>query len=316
MRQELRLERINLQVRNDADGKIRLDRFLTDQLQDVSRSRVQSLIEEGHVTLNGAPAEAKTKVRPGDLIEVQIPPPQEILLEAQPLPLSVLYEDDELIVIDKEAGMCVHPAPGNADQTVVNALLHHCEGRLARRGGEKRLGIVHRLDMDTSGCLVAAKTDRAHEALQRVFSGREARKEYVCVTQGRVKEDRGSIEDYLGRNPGDRKKMAVVSESRGRFAHTDWEVGRRGPDFTVVRCRIHTGRTHQIRVHMAYELGHPILGDPIYGKGTLKRSDASRLFLHAWRLAFQHPVSGKEMAFEAPLPRGFAPFLEPGSGVR
>jgi len=311
MSQEIPPESSTLQVACECEGKIRLDRFLTDHVPDLSRAQLQKLIRDGAVTVNGSTAPAKIRVNQGDRIAVQLPEPDPGSTGPQPqaLPLRVLWEDEHLLVIDKEEGACVHPGAGVKEGTVVNALLHHCGGKLSYRGGPDRPGIVHRLDKDTSGCLVAAKTDPAHEALQRSFARREVRKEYLCVARDRVRQDAGTIENHLGRNPGNRKKIAVVPAPAGKFARTDWRVLARGEDFSVVQCRIATGRTHQIRVHLAYTLGHPILGDVIYGRGTLQRPDASRLMLHAWRMGLEHPVTGEFLRLEAPLPACFERFL-------
>lgn len=280
----------------------RLDRFLAHEMPEYSRSRIQAWIKEGRVRINQSPAKAKSQLEIGDEVSITVPVETSSAIEAEEIPLTILYEDDHLLVVNKEEGMVVHPGAGVTDGTLVHALLAHCEGRLSTMGGMDRQGIVHRLDKDTSGCLVAAKDDATHEALSAAFAGRDVRKEYLCFVAGHVKSDSGTLENFIGRNPGNRQKMAIVEERIGKRAHTDWQILGRGPDYSAVLCRIHTGRTHQIRVHMAYGLGHPILGDVIYGKGTLKHLGASRLMLHAWRLSFNHPATAEELHFEAPLP--------------
>lgn len=306
-------EPIVLQVEETDSERARLDLFLASKLPELSRSRIQGLIKSGNVAVNQQLPKAKQPVQPGDAIEVEIPPPKPLEAQPEAISLEILHEDEDLIVIDKAAGMVVHPGPGNPDGTVVNALLHHCQGQLSGIGGVERPGIVHRLDKDTSGCLVVAKSDAAHRGLVEAFAGRDVRKEYLCLLAGQVREPKGRIETFIGRNPGNRQKMGVVDERHGKQAITEYEVIGEGSDATLVRCRIFTGRTHQIRVHMAYEVGNAIVGDPIYGKGTLKRPDATRLMLHAWRLGFEHPVSGKAMEFEAVRPPEFDRVVEIGA---
>jgi len=308
MDSDIHPERIVLQVERGPGEGDRLDRYLAARLPDWSRSRLQGLAKDGRIRVNGRPASPKHSVRAGDEVEILLPPPPSDDLIAEEHALVVLFEDEHLIVVDKPAGLCVHPGAGIATGTLVHALLHHCQGRLSRIGDADRPGIVHRLDKDTSGCLVAAKTDEAHRSLALAFAERETRKEYLCVVAGTVPEDAGRIEDRIGRNPGNRQKMAVVPSPGGKPAVTDWEVWAREAGTSLVRCRIHTGRTHQIRVHMAYELGHAILGDVLYGRGTLRVPGAERLLLHAWRLGFAHPVSGEALLFESEVPEPFVRF--------
>ncbi len=307
-------EKISLKVA-EKDGHLeRLDRFLTAQLPEFSRSRIQAWIRQGSVSVNQTVAKARTQLMICDEVSMEIPKERATeTLEPEPIPLSVLYEDDFLLVIDKAEGMVVHPGSGVDSGTLVNALLSHCEGRLSTLGGEDRPGIVHRLDKDTSGCLVAAKDNETHAALSAAFAAREVHKDYLCFVAGSLKRDSGSLQNFIGRNPGNRQKMAIVEEHQGKPAHTDYAVLGRSAATTAVHCRIHTGRTHQIRVHMAYGLGHPILGDVIYGRRTLKHRDAHRLMLHAWKLAFSHPRTGETLALVSPLPESMERLLtDPG----
>ena len=291
----------------------RLDRFLARASSDLSRSRLQSLIKSGHVEVN---AEVVKKPRhslaSGDRIRIEIPPPDSVELLPEDIPLSVLFEDDYLIVVDKPAGLVVHPGAGNAGGTLVNALLYHCGGQLSRAGDSDRPGIVHRLDKETSGCLVAAKNDDAYLDLVRQFSGREVGKTYRCVVQGVPDPPEGHIENRIGRHPVSRQRMAVLEEPAGKLAITDYEVLNSASDgsWSAIRCEIHTGRTHQIRVHMKETLKSPILGDEIYAQPKRQLVKTSRMLLHAWKLAFENPATGERIAFESTLPEPFDPFTE------
>jgi 23S rRNA pseudouridine1911/1915/1917 synthase len=278
---------------------LRLDQFLAASVPALSRVRIQDLIKTGHVTLNGLATKPGARLRAGDAISLTEPPAVPVDTTAEAIALDVLFEDDDLIVINKPAGMVVHPAAGNWSGTLVNALLHHCPV-LSGIGGEQRPGIVHRLDKETSGCLVAAKNDAAHQALARQFAGREVTKIYLALVAGKLARKSGDIETHIGRHPVQRKKMTVVPEGRGRAAKTSYRVLRELADGTLVACTLHTGRTHQIRVHLKH-LGHPILGDEVYGK----RGRFSRQMLHAWRLGFAHPRNGERMNFESPIPPDF-----------
>lgn len=293
----------------------RLDRLLLARHPDFSRSRIEGLIKAGFVTVNGAVAgKAGMKVSDDDEIEVEIPPPVPAVPEPEDIPLSVVFEDDDLLVVDKPPGMVVHPAPGHFTGTLVNALLHHCPD-LSGIGGVARPGIVHRLDRDTSGLIAVAKSQRAMDALTRAFAMRSGvEKTYLAVVHGRPRLDSGRIENFIGRHPVDRKRMAVV-EKGGKLAITNWRVlpwtRPDGPQTSLVSCRIETGRTHQIRVHMA-GLGCPVIGDATYGKGALdRRLDPvpPRQMLHAWRLKLRHPAGGEELSFEAPLPEDFRRYV-------
>ena len=277
----------------DAPGE-RLDVFLARRQPDLSRAHAQRLIGEGRVRINGAAAKASRRLEAGEQVEVEIPPAAPVSLEAQPIPLAVVYEDEDLIVIDKPAGMPVHPGPGHERSTLVNAVLARCPD-LAGIEGSLRPGIVHRLDKDTSGLLIVAKNDRAQTGLAAQMAARTTRKEYLALVQGRPPPS-GTIDAPIGRHPGQRKHMAIVAE--GRPARTHFRtLGAVGPD-ALVLARLETGRTHQIRVHFA-GIGHPVVGDPVYGK----RSDlVARQFLHAWRLGFTHPRTGEWIQLEAPPP--------------
>lgn len=276
---------------------LRIDQFVATHRPTLSRARVQALLKSGHITLNGAEAKASARLRAGDLVRVAEPPPVSAEIEAQDIPLEVLFEDGDFIVINKPAGLVVHPAAGNRDGTLVNALLHHCR-ELSGVGGVERPGIVHRLDKDTTGCLVAAKNDMAHRSLVRQFSGRSVSKIYLALVSGRLGRQSGEVNAPIGRHPVHRKKMAVVE--RGRPAQTGWRVLRELPSGSLVECTLHTGRTHQIRVHLKH-LGHPLLGDEVYGK----RGNFPRQMLHAWKLAFAHPRTGELLSFQSPIPPDF-----------
>ena len=278
----------------------RLDRFLQSESPGHSRAFLQKLIEQGCVLVNGKPGKPSYKVRAGDRIAVEIPPPRPLEARPEDIPLDVLYEDDDLIVINKPAGLVVHPAAGNHEHTLVNALLHHCRGQLAGIGGVERPGIVHRLDKGTSGCLVVAKTDLAHQSLVAQFKARAVKKIYRAVCWGKFERASGRVETMIGRNTRDRKKMSARAP-RGRPAVTDYRVLRSFPDFALVELTLHTGRTHQIRVHMAH-IGHPIVGDATYGRARKTDISVARPLLHAYKLGFTHPQSEQFMEFEAPAP--------------
>jgi 23S rRNA pseudouridine1911/1915/1917 synthase len=280
---------------------VRLDHFLSSEIPNLSRSRIQNLIKAGCVLLNGQPAKTGAKLKSGDQLEFNEPPVVPDTNQAEEIPLTILFEDDDLIVINKSAGMVVHPAAGNREHTLVNALLYHCQS-LSGIGGEQRPGIVHRLDKDTSGCLVVAKNDATHQNLSRQFAGRSVLKIYLALAAGILKRKSGLIESAIGRHPVHRKKMAVVEPSRGRSAKTEYRVLKEFDRCTLLECRLHTGRTHQIRVHLKH-LGHPLLGDALYGS---KPTPAfPRQMLHAWKLGFHHPRTEQWMEFETKLPEDF-----------
>src|SRR5215471_20915392 len=276
--------------------RMRLDLFLVKALPELSRSRIQQLIRAGFVRVGGAKMRPHQSVRSGDKIEVTEPPPEKIQTEPEAIPLTIVYEDDDLIVINKAAGMTVHPGAGQRKHTLVNALLHHCS-KLSGIGGKERPGIVHRLDKETSGCLVAAKNDVAHRELSKQFSVRTVEKIYLALVAGKLRKQAGVIEIKIGRHPVHRQRMSV-SSSRGRAAKTEYRVLRSSEQTSLVECKLHSGRTHQIRVHL-HHLGHPVLGDKIYAPRLAK--DFPRQMLHAWKLGFRHPRTGEWNNFEAPL---------------
>ncbi len=286
-------------VANETAGQ-RLDQFLRRELPEHSRAFLQKLIEQGHIVVNGGAAKASYKVRSGDRVTVEVPPPRPLETLPEEIALDVLFEDDDLIVVNKPAGLVVHPAAGNYEHTLVNALLHHCRGALAGIGGVERPGIVHRLDKGTSGCIVVAKTDLAHKALVAQFKSREVKKIYRAVCWGIFARPSGRIETVIGRSERDRKKMST-NVSRGRPAVTDYRVLKQFADFALVELHIHTGRTHQIRVHMAH-IGHPVVGDATYGRARRMDISVARPLLHAYKLSFTHPRSQKLMEFTAPVP--------------
>ncbi len=276
----------------------RLDVFVARRLPELTRSRVRRLIDEGLVTVDGRlPAKAGVKLEVGQPVQVTLPVPQPIDLKPEPIPLRIVYEDDDLLVVDKPAGLPVHPSAGHAQHTLVNAVLAHCPG-LSGLGGEGRPGIVHRLDKDTSGLIIVAKNDAAHVSLARQLKERRVEKTYLALVEGRLRPVEGVIEAPVGRHPRDRKRMAVVE--RGREARTRYRVLREVDGRSLVEVRPETGRTHQIRVHFA-AIGHPLAGDPLYGRGSARPRSLKRQFLHAQRLAFAHPRTGERLELEAPL---------------
>ena len=283
------------------DAQLRLDRFLAKQLPDYSRSRLQQLIRTGFVLLNGATTRPRQLVRSGDKVELTEPPLEKIESQPEPIPLEILFEDNDLIVINKPAGLVVHPGAGHRQHTLVNALLSHCT-TLSGIGGKERPGIVHRLDKETSGCLVVAKNDEAHRELSRQFAERVVEKTYLALVAGKLRKRSGVIEEKIGRHPVHRQRMSVCS-SRGRPAKTEYRVVRSGNQASLVECRLHSGRTHQVRVHL-HHLGHPVLGDKVYATRAAK--DFPRQMLHAWKLGFRHPGTGDWKSLEASLPDDFA----------
>jgi 23S rRNA pseudouridine1911/1915/1917 synthase len=280
--------------------------FVCENISDISRSFAQKLIENGCVTLNGKPVKKNHKVSPGQEFTVCLPDAQPVEILPQNIPLDIIYEDDDVIVVNKPRGMVVHPAPGHSDGTLVNALMYHCGDKLSGIGGEIRPGIVHRIDMDTSGLLIVAKNDNAHAKLSAQLSDRSLSRIYECVVYGRVRDDSGSVDAPIGRSQTDRKRMCVT-EYNSRSALTYYQVIARYSGFTHLRCKLATGRTHQIRVHMAY-IGHPLLGDLVYGRRRPEKGLSGQC-LHARKIKFIHPTTGLPMEFETELPEYFQQVL-------
>jgi len=295
-----------LQITAEESGE-RIDALLARILPDLSRSAAQRLLEEGRVLLQDAPVKKNYKCAVGDRFLVSLPEmAEDVPLIAQDIPLDVVYEDGDVIVVNKPRGMVVHPAPGHPDGTLVNALLYHCGDSLSGIGGEKRPGIVHRIDKDTSGLLIVAKNDFAHQALSAQLADRSLSRVYEAVVRGSLREDAGTVDRPIGRHPTDRKRMAVTDKN-SRPAVTHWEVLARYRGYTLVRCRLETGRTHQIRVHMA-SLGHPLLGDFTYGAPSPEKGLEGQC-LHARELKFIHPRTGEPVHLETPLPAYFQEVL-------
>ena len=300
---------MQFEVTADNGAGDRLDRFLQKQVTELSRARLQDLIKSGHVLVNTHPAKPSTELKSGDSIFLTIPEPQETTVAAQDIPLNVLYEDSDILVLNKHSGLVVHPAAGNPDGTLVNALLHHCDD-LSGIGGELRPGIVHRLDKETSGCMVVAKHDRAHVCLTDAFANRRIKKIYLAAVNGIPAQAGGRIENMIGRHPVDRKRMAVLFDGSGKNAITEWKIVGEHNGCALIQCHLLTGRTHQIRVHMRDVLQRPILGDTLYGHPPRQLVKCTRLMLHAWKLAFEHPISHQTMAFDAPIPDEFSPWTK------
>lgn len=299
------MERKHLTVAPEEET-LRLDVLLSRRVEGLTRSAAQRLLEEGKVSLQGRPLKKNHRLRAGEALELCLPDPVPTDARPQDIPLDIVYEDADVAVVNKPRGMVVHPAPGNPDGTLVNALLAHCGQSLSGVGGAIRPGIVHRIDKDTSGLLIIAKNDRAHLALSAQLKDHTLSRIYEAVAIGSLKEDRGTVDAPIGRSLRDRKRMAVVPD--GRRAVTHYQVLARYPGYTHLRCQLETGRTHQIRVHMAY-LGHPLAGDPVYGP----KNDPERLggqCLHARELTFVHPTTGQTVHLTCPLPDWFSGFLD------
>ena len=281
-------------------GHVRIDQFLARELPQFSRARLQRLIRNQNITVNGSPVRPSDPIRADDRVEINEPLPEKIDSLPEDIALDVLYQDDDLIVINKPAGLVVHPGAGQREHTLVNALLFHFP-RLSGIGGKERPGIVHRLDKETTGCLVIARTDEAHRSLSAQFAERSVEKVYLALVAGKLRKSAGTIEEKIGRHPVHRQRMSTGS-SRGRPAKTDYRVVRSSGKISLVECRLHSGRTHQIRVHL-HHLGHPVLGDKVYG-GRFAKS-FHRQMLHAWKLGFRHPQTNDWKQFEAPMPDDF-----------
>ena len=288
------------------DTNRRIDHFLNDEIEEISRSALHKLIEKGNVTVNKKTVNKSYKLKTGDVIEVDMPQPEAVEIAAENIPLDILYEDNDLIVVNKPQNMVVHPAPGHYTGTLVNALMYHCGNELSGINGELRPGIVHRIDKDTSGVLVIAKSDIAHRGLSTQLANHSMKRIYNAVVYNGFDEDEGTVSTNIGRSQKDRKKMAVVKD--GRNAVTHYKVLERLGKFTLVELRLETGRTHQIRVHMSH-IGHPLLGDPVYGPKKQAFSAEGQI-LHAKVLGFVHPVTGEYMEFETALPPYFTRILD------
>ena len=299
------MEPIRLRASEESKNQ-RLDAFLASSLDGLTRSQATRLIESGEVAVNGRAVGKSYKLAGGEDIAVTLPEPEPVEAVPQDIPLDVVYEDADVIVVNKPSGMVVHPAPGHPDGTLVNALLYHCAGTLSGIGGALRPGIVHRIDRDTSGLIIAAKNDAAHQYLSAQLADHTLARTYECIVVGALREDRGTVDAPIARHPTDRKRMAVVAG--GREAVTHWEVIARYPGYTHVRCRLETGRTHQIRVHMAY-IGHPILGDTVYG-AKKEVPGLTGQCLHAVGLRFLHPRTHEVVELFCPLPEEFTRMLQ------
>lgn len=289
-----------------AEGGGRVD-TLVSEVSELTRSAVKKLADEGHVQINGNPVKAGANVKRGDHVRVEVPDPVPTRAVPEDIPVHIVYEDEDIAVVNKPQGMTVHAGAGNYTGTLVNALLFRLEN-LSGVGGEVRPGIVHRIDKDTSGLLVVAKNDKAHLSLSQQIAEKSARREYFALLEGIVKADSGRISTDMGRDPSDRLKMAVLPAGKGKFAETDYFVEERFKENTLCRFSLHTGRTHQIRVHAKY-MGHPVVGDRLYGYKKQRFSLEGQL-LHAFRLTFTHPTTGEEMTFTAPFPDYFTRILD------
>ena len=288
-------------------GGERIDKYLSEQLEDMTRSHIQKLIKENMVRVNGMTVKSNFKLSASDQIEVEIPELKEPDILPENIPLDILYEDQDILVVNKPKGMVVHPAPGHYTGTLVNAIMYHCKDNLSGINGVMRPGIVHRIDMDTTGSLLICKNDRAHQALAEQLKEHSITRKYHAIVHGRLKEDEGTIDKPIGRHPIDRKKMSVHC-TNGREAVTHYRVLKRFQQFTYIECQLETGRTHQIRVHMS-SIGHPILGDQVYGPAKCPYKLQGQT-LHAKVLGITHPTTGEYMEFDAPLPDYFQSLLE------
>lgn len=295
-----------MKIENVTGGK-RLDVFLAEALCDLTRSRIQKLIAEGCITVNGGVVRANYKLRDEDVVEVEIPEAKETQIQAESISLDIVYEDEHMLVVNKPQGMVVHPAAGNYSGTLVNALMAHCGHNLSGINGEIRPGILHRIDKDTSGLLMVAKNDRAHLGLSEQIKEHSLTREYLALVHGRIKEDSGTIDAPIGRDEKDRKKM-TITQKNSKDAVTHFFVLERFDKYTFIRCRLETGRTHQIRVHMSKK-GHPIVGDPVYGTKKEEFKLNGQL-LHAHMIGYIHPVTGEYMEFSRPVPEYFEEVLE------
>lgn len=301
------MKQINFEVLSE-DADSRIDRYLAQQMPDQSRSFLQKLIREEQITVNGRPVKANYRLQPEDQVLVIVPDPQLPDILPENIPLDILYEDSDVLVINKPKGMVVHPAAGHYTNTVVNAVMYHCQGNLSGINGVMRPGIVHRIDRDTTGAIVICKNDQAHQSLAQQLKEHSITRSYRAIVWNNLKEDEGTVDRPIGRHPVDRKKMAV-NEKNGKTAVTHYRVLERFGRFTYIECRLETGRTHQIRVHMA-SIGHPLLGDEVYGPSGKQPFRLQGQCLHAMTLGFLHPSTGEYVEFEAPLPEYFTQLLK------
>ena len=285
----------------------RIDRFISEQMEDMSRSYIQKLIKDGCVTSDSKPVKANYKVKTGDHIEIELPEPVSLDIEPQDIPLDILYEDDDVLLVNKPKDMVVHPSAGHLDGTLVNALLYHCKDSLSSINGVMRPGIVHRIDKDTTGVLIICKNDKAHNCIADQLKVHSSTRRYHAIVYNNIKDDEGTIDAPIGRHPVDRKKMAI-NHKNGKSAVTHFKVLERFGKYTYVQCELETGRTHQIRVHMA-SIGHPLLGDEVYGSARQPYKTSGQV-LHAKVFGFVHPTTGEYMEFETPLPDYFEDLLK------
>ena len=292
---------------DNGETGVRIDRCLSDKYEDLSRSYLQKLLKEQRITVNGKPVKANYKLQTGDQVQITVPDLSEPDILPENIPLDILYEDEDILVVNKPKGMVVHPANGHICGTLVNAILYHCQGNLSGINGVMRPGIVHRIDKDTTGALLVCKNDTAHRDLAQQLKDHSIKRRYRAIVWGNIKEEEGTIEGPIGRHPVDRKKMAI-NYKNGKDAVTHYKVLERFGNATYIECRLETGRTHQIRVHMT-NIGHPLLGDEIYGSGKNPYHLQGQT-LHAMILGFVHPRTGKYMEFSAPLPEYFVNLLE------
>lgn len=300
------MEYLSMTVENQ-ENNLRIDKLLSDRIPEQSRSYLQKLIKDGNITVNGNIVKPNYKVQANDLINLSLPEPEEPDILPENIPLDILYEDDDILVINKPKGMVVHPSAGHYTGTVVNAVMYHCNGNLSGINGVMRPGIVHRIDMDTTGAIVICKSDQAHQNLAEQLKVHSITRKYRAIVYGNFKDDNGTITGDIGRHPIERKKMAIVQRN-GKPAITHYHVLERFGSYTYIECQLETGRTHQIRVHMASN-GHPLLGDELYGPSKCPFHLQGQC-LHAMTLGFKHPISGQYVQFEAPLPDYFTHLLQ------
>ena len=291
----------------DQDRNCRIDRYLSGQMEGYSRSFIQKLLKDGKVSVSGKPVKASYKVQPGERVEALIPEPENPEILPENIPLDILYEDKDVLIVNKPKGMVVHPSAGHYSNTLVNAVMYHCRGQLSGINGVLRPGIVHRIDMDTTGALVVCKNDASHQALAEQLAVHSITRKYRALVHGNIREDEGTVTGAIGRHPTDRKKMAV-NEKNGKPAVTHYRVLERFGAYTYIECELETGRTHQIRVHMA-SIGHPLVGDTVYGPKKCPFPKLQGQTLHAMVLGFRHPRTGEYLEVTAPLPQYFEKLL-------